>query len=59
MDKEEKLFWAAALILSGMAANYHHGLIPSSYWVKGAVDLADNLLQAVSKATMEESKVSE
>jgi hypothetical protein len=59
MDKEEKRFWAAAIILGGMAANYHHDLIPSSYWVKGAVDLADYLLQALSKTPMEDPNVSE
>lgn len=51
MDKEEKRFWASVLILSGLAANYHHDLIPSSYWVQGAISLADHLLQALSVPT--------
>lgn len=59
MDKEEKRFWAAALILGGMAANYHHNLIPATYWTAGAVELADHLLQTLSEKPVEESKVSE
>ena len=45
---EEKRFWASALILAGMAANYHHNLIPSDFWATGAVSLADHLLQVLS-----------
>lgn len=48
MTAEEKRFWASALILAGMSANYHQGLIPSNYWATGAVELADHLLQALS-----------
>ena len=59
MDKEDKRFWAAALILAGMAANYHHNLIPDSYWTDGAVRLADQLLQTLSEIPKEDSKVSE
>ena len=55
MEREEKRFWAAALILAGLSSNYHHGLIPSSYWATGAVELADYLLKVLS----ETQKVSE
>jgi hypothetical protein len=54
MDKEEKRFWAAALILAGMSANYHHNLIPSPYWATGAVELADELIKVLS-ASQEQS----
>jgi hypothetical protein len=54
MDKEEKRFWAAALILAGMSANYHHNLIPSLYWATGAVELADELIKVLS-ASQEQS----
>ena len=59
MDIEEKRFWAAAIILGGMAANYHHNLIPATYWTAGAVELADYLLKTLSEKPMEEPKVSE
>lgn len=59
MDKEEKRFWAAALILGGMSANYHHNLIPAPYWTDGAVRLADQLLKTLSETPKEDSKVSE
>jgi hypothetical protein len=59
MDKEEKRFWAAALILAGMSANYHHNLIPSPYWTTGAIELADELLKDLSKTSVEKEKVSE
>jgi hypothetical protein len=59
MDKEEKRFWAAALILAGMSANYHHNLIPSPYWTAGAVELADELIKVLSKTSVEKEKVSE
>ena len=59
MDREEKRFWAAAIILGGMSANYHHNLIPGTYWAAGAVELADHLLQTLSEKPEEESKVSE
>ena len=45
---EERRFWVSALILAGMSANYHHNFIPSDYWAKGAVDLADHLLQLLA-----------
>ena len=56
MDKEEKRFWAAAIILGGMAANYHHNLIPATYWTAGAVELADQLLKTLDEKS---PKVSE
>lgn len=56
MDKEEKRFWAAAIILGGMSANYHHNLIPANYWAAGAVELADHLLKTLDEKP---SKVSE
>lgn len=59
MDIEEKRFWAAAIILGGMSANYHHNLIPSSYWATGAVELADELLLILSEKPMKDPKVSE
>ena len=59
MDKEDKRFWAAALILGGMSANYHHNLIPDSFWAPAAVRLADHLLQTLSEKPMKEPKVSE
>ena len=49
MDREEKRFWAAALILAGLSANYHQGLIPCNYWVSCAVELADYLLKILSE----------
>ena len=48
MNQEEKRFWAAALILAGISANYHHVFIPSDYWASGAVHLADYLLKVLS-----------
>lgn len=45
IDWEERRFYAATQILAGLSANYHHNLIPSSFWAKGAVDLADHLLE--------------
>ena len=59
MNKEEKRFWAAAIILGGMSANYHHNLIPDTCWVSGAVKLADHLLQTLSEKPMKDPKVSE
>lgn len=59
MDKEEKRFLAAAIILGGMSANYHHNLIPANYWTAGAVELADHLLQTLSEKPIKDSKVSE
>jgi hypothetical protein len=59
MDKEDKRFWAAALILAGLSANYHHNLLPAPYWAPGAVKLADHLLKTLSETSMEDSKVSE
>ena len=59
MDKEEKRFWAAALILGGMSANYHHNLIPGTYWAAGAVELADHLLKTLSEKPRKDPKVSE
>ena len=49
MDREEKRFWAAALILAGLSSNYHHNLIPSNYWASSAVELADYLLKILSE----------
>ena len=49
MDKEEKRLLAAAIILGGMAANYHHKLIPATYWTAGAVELADHLLKTLDE----------
>ena len=71
MDKEkinweERRFYAASQILSGMFANYHHGLTPSDFWVKHAVTMADELMKRLAspdKGTicpeLYESKVSE
>lgn len=44
MTKERK-FWASALILSGMCANYHNGMYPSDSRVKDAVYYADCLIK--------------
>ena len=49
MDKEEKRLLAAAIILGGMAANYHHNLIPATYCTAGAVELADHLLKTLDE----------
>ena len=57
MDKEEKRFLAAAIILGGMSANYHHNLIPATYWTAGAVELADHLLQTLAETPMKEPKL--
>ena len=59
MDKEEKRFWAATIILGGMSANYHHNLIPGTYWAAGAVELADHLLKTLSEKPRKDPKVSE
>jgi len=59
MDKEEKRLLVSAIILGGMAANYHHNLIPANYWAAGAVELADHLLQTLSERPMKDPKVSE
>jgi len=56
MDKEEKRLLVSAIILGGMAANYHHNLIPANYWAAGAVELADHLLKTLDEKP---SKVSE
>ena len=48
MDKEEKRLLVSAIILGGMAANYHHNLIPANYWATGAVELADYLLKVLA-----------
>ena len=58
MDKEEKRFWASAIILGGMSANYHHNLIPATYWTAGAVELADHLLQTLAEIPMKDQKLS-
>ena len=49
MEKEEKRLLAAAIILGGMAANYHHNLIPATYWTAGAVELANHLLKTLDE----------
>ena len=59
MEKEEKRFLAAALILAGLSANYNHGLIPPLYWGKGAVELADHLLKTLEETSRKVKKVSE
>ena len=59
MNKEEKRFWASAIILGGMSANYHHNLIPGTYWAAGAVELADHLLKTLSEKPRKDPKVSE
>ena len=56
MDKEEKRFWAAAIILGGISANYHHNLIPGNHWAAGAVELADHLLQTLSEKPVKNPK---
>ena len=44
MDKEEKRFWAAAIILAGMASNYSTTR-PSIILARGyAKELLDNIL---------------
>ncbi len=59
MNKEEKRFWASAIILGGMSANFHHNLIPGTYWAAGAVELADHLLKTLSEKPRKDPKVSE
>ena len=71
MDKdkinwEERRFYASSQILSGMFANYHHGLTPSGFWVKYAVTMADELIKVLASSDkgticpeLYESKVSE
>ena len=54
MDKEDKRFWAAALILGGMSANYHHTFMPNDHWVSSAVRLADLLLITLSEKPMKD-----
>ena len=42
--KEERRFWASAMILSGMCANYSNSPRPSIYWAYDAIEMADYLL---------------
>lgn len=49
--KEERRLWAAAMILSGMCANYASTPHPSIYWAYEAVDMADYLLLYLEKTT--------
>ena len=56
MDKEEKRLLVSAIILGGMAANYHHNLIPATYWTAGAVELADYLLKTLDEKPPKMSK---
>lgn len=48
IDWEERRFWAAALLLSGMSANYNNGIYPSPCRVEDARFLADQLIQALN-----------
>lgn len=41
---EERRFWAAAMFLSGMCANYSNSPRPSIYWAYDAIEMADYLL---------------
>lgn len=45
---EERRFYTAIHIFSGLAANYHHGLIPANYWVKISVIMADELMKILA-----------
>ena len=45
---EERRFYAATHIFSGLAANYHHGLVPANYWIKMSVIMADELMKTLS-----------
>ena len=45
---EERRFYAATHFLSGLAANYHHGLRPENFWVKIAVNMADELMKILA-----------
>ena len=56
MNKKDKRFWAAALILGGMSANYHHSFIPHDHWVSSAVWLADTLLKNLADKPGESKK---
>ena len=59
MDKEEKRFWAAILILAAFTANYRYNLIPDAHWTPGVVKLADHLLKVLEETSREAQKVSE
>ena len=48
-QREQLLVITSAIILGGMAANYHHNLIPATYWTAGAVELADHLLKTLDE----------
>lgn len=50
---EERRFWAATMILSGMCGQYHH-TIPNNYQVESSVELADRLIKKLSSG---ESKI--
>lgn len=45
---EERRFYAAALILAGLAANYQHPFTPNTCYIKSVINLADKLVQALS-----------
>ena len=49
--KEERRLWAAAMILSGMCANYANNPHPSIYWAYEAVEMADYLLHFLETTT--------
>jgi len=59
MNKEEKRFWAAALILAAFTANYSYHLIPDAHWTPCVVKLADNLLKVLEETSREPQNVSE
>jgi hypothetical protein len=59
MTTQEQRLFAAALILGGMSANYHHSFIPAEHWIVGAVRLADKLIKKVNEKPMQDTKVSE
>jgi hypothetical protein len=45
---EERRFYAATHIFSGICANYHQGLTPSTFYIKYSIILADHLLHHLS-----------
>ena len=49
--KEERRFFAAAMILSGMCANFSNSPRPSIYWAYDAIELADYLLHFLETTT--------
>ena len=57
IDWEERKFLVSAIILGGMAANYHNGLYPETdARVKTAILMADCLIKSLAEKPSKLSK---